>query len=357
MYHFATLFDKNYLTRGLALYYSMQEHIESFTLYVLALDQKVVDYIENSKAENLKAIKLSDVENKYPELLEAKNNRSAVEYYFTLSPVLPLYMIETFPEIDFITTLDADIFFFSNPKPVFDEFKNYSILITKHDFADNLKHLEINGKYNVSFQSFKNNKEGLSCLYKWKNQCIDWCYDRIESNRFADQKYLDRWTANYKNVMVLAGKGAGIAPWNISKYQIYKQNGSTYCNNNKLIFYHFHGLRYINRRLLSHSLVIYKVKLNKHIKNYIYGKYIKSLSRLNKKIKTDDQNIKRINKTYSKKDLKNLIIFDYTFFNFFNLKIINIHLEQIYNVIRHRFFKYTIFLPVLVVKRILLKKD
>ena len=39
-------------------------------------------------------LKIEDIENEYPELLEAKSNRSKIEYYFTLSPVLPLYLIE-----------------------------------------------------------------------------------------------------------------------------------------------------------------------------------------------------------------------------------------------------------------------
>jgi len=349
MYHFATLFDKNYLTRGLALYSSMNEHIENFTLYILALDNEVVEYVENKNEDTLKVIKLTDIEKKYPELIEAKNNRSIVEYYFTLSPVLPLYMLETFPEIDFITTLDADIFFFSNPKPIFDKFKNYSILITKHDFFKELKHLIIYGKYNVSFQSFRRDKEGFDCLNKWKSQCLDWCYDILENDKFADQKYLDTWTSEYENVLEIAGSGAGIAPWNISKYNLSQKKNKFFCNNEELVFYHFHGLRYITKSIINHGLKAYKVKINKGSKS-IYAKYLKKVSALNKEINFTDNNIQRINRSYTKKELLHLLIFDHTFFYLLNIHLFEMHLLPVYKVL-----KYTIFLPLLILKRLFRK--
>ncbi len=352
MYYFATLFDKNYLTRGLALYSSMQEHINDFALYVLALDNEVFKYIENKKNNNLKVIKLSDIENKYPELTEAKNNRSIVEYYFTLSPILPLYILETYSDIDFITTLDADIFFFSSPKPIFDKFKNYSILITKHDFAENISWKIQYGKYNVSFQSFRRNDEGFKCLNTWKKQCVNRCCDVLEGNKFADQKYLDNWAYEYSKVLEIAGEGTGVAPWNIAKYKIIRKNKNIYCNNSKLIFYHFHGLRYITRKLVKLGLNSYKVKTNSKINNYIYLKYIKKISSLNQKIKFNDKNIQRFNLTYSKKELIDLLIFgNNTFFNFLNLRLINIHLLPIF-----KFLKYTVFLPFWIIKKIFNKQ-
>jgi len=331
MLHFATLFDINYLTRGLALYSSMQKHIESFILYVLALDQEVVNYIEKKNETNLKVIKLSDVEKKYPELIAAKNNRSIVEYYFTLSPVLPLYMLQNFPELEFITTLDADIFFFSNPKPIFEEFENYSILITKHDFAENIGFKIKYGKYNVSFQSFRNDKEGLNCLKSWKIQCIDWCYDKLEDGKFADQKYLDTWTSEYKNVLEIAGNGAGIAPWNISKYTISSKNKTIYCNNDKLIFYHFHGLRFISSSIILHHLEEYNALLTKNLKKYLYQRYI---IKINKQMLSADKTVIRYNKKTNKKEVVKLLLNSNAIFLLFNSFVIDIGKMYIVNFLK-----------------------
>jgi hypothetical protein len=345
MLHFATLFDINYLTRGLALYQSMQKHISEFTLYVLALDDNVTSFFADSGYSNIRTIHLTDIEKKYPELIKAKNNRSIVEYYFTLSPVLPLYLLETNSDIDFITTLDADIYFFSSPEPIFTEFKKYSILITKHDFTDNLKELEKYGKYNVSFQSFRNNKTGIKCLKKWKKQCVEWCYDKYEDDKFADQKYLDNWKKDFEEVMEIGGNGAGIAPWNIAKYDLTIRKKTVNSNNSKLIFYHFHGLRFITKSIIKHSLDIYKVPQNKTIK-IIYKKYIMALSKLNKKHTADDTKIKRLEANLSKKQIREFLIYKYSFYKFANF-IFYIHLLPIYKTAR------VVFFPLVIIKRLI----
>ena len=34
----------------------------------------------------------------------------------------------------------------------------------------------------------KNDQEGNICLENWLEQCIDWCYQKVEKNRYGDQK-------------------------------------------------------------------------------------------------------------------------------------------------------------------------
>jgi len=361
MYYFATLFDKNYLNRGLALYQSMQLHIEHFTLFVLALDQSVFVYIKHQNKENLKGITLNDLEIKYPELVEAKSNRSTVEYYFTLSPVLPLYVLETYPDIDFITTLDADIFLFNSPKRLFDTFENYSIIITAHDFASNLKHLEIYGKYNVSFQSFRRDSEGLACLNEWKKQCLKWCFDRLDDDKFADQKYLDSWNSEFIGVLELSGKGVGIAPWNISKYKIRYKKKTVYCDEHPLIFYHFHGLRLINSKWFKHNLRGYKVTINSGIKNILYKTYLEILLQVSKGNLSNEQSQQRIIIHYTKAELKNILIKGYFFYYIFSghfyylfsRHLININLQPF--LLIYKVFKYIFMLTSQILKRSLNK--
>jgi hypothetical protein len=275
--YFATLFDSNYLNKGLALYESMLKHIPSFKLFILCLDEVTYDYFTSAKNKNIHPIRLSDVESGDIELQVAKNNRSKVEYYFTLSPVLPLYIFYCFNEVGFITTLDADIYFFNSPRPIYDEFKDKSILITPHRFCRQLKSQEIYGLYNVSFQIFRNDLNGVECLKWWRSKCLEWCFDKLEGDRFADQKYLDDWSTRFNGVSILQNEGAGLAPWNIDNYKIFKRNGTTFSNQVPLIFYHFHFLKLLGKRWFTHGVDKYFSKMTNPVKNLIYHPYINAL--------------------------------------------------------------------------------
>src|SRR5207237_1146927 len=81
----------------------------------------------------------------------------------------------------------------STIEPLFEEMQAKSIAIIAHRFSDAFRKWEWNGIYNVGWVTFRRDDNALSCLRWWREQCIEWCYDRIEDNRFADQKYLDDW--------------------------------------------------------------------------------------------------------------------------------------------------------------------
>lgn len=278
MFYFATYFDKNYLSRGLVLYDSLKKHCEKFDLYVLCLDNNTFEYFLKyiDYYPEIKALSLKEIEEHDSGLKESKKNRSTIEYYFTLSPCLPLYLLKKYNP-PHICSLDADIMFFSSPAIVFSNLKDFSVLITPHNFSPELKSREIYGKYNVSFQIFKNDDNGLKCLERWRRQCIDWCYYRLEDDKFADQKYLDNWVSNLDGVYSIDTMGVGVAPWNISTYSITFNRKQVLINNSKLIYYHFHGLRLIGPNLLLHGLNDYNTKTNRIITRHIYKPYIKKL--------------------------------------------------------------------------------
>src|SRR5690242_19008166 len=111
--HYCTYFDRGYLGCGLALYQSLtQRHVAPFILWVLCFDDFTYDVLSKLDQPNLKPVALADFERDDPALLQAKQNRSRVEYYFTCSPSWPLYLLNRYPDIDLITYLDADLYFF-----------------------------------------------------------------------------------------------------------------------------------------------------------------------------------------------------------------------------------------------------
>ena len=276
MRYFCTYFDSNYLLRGLTLYRSLERSACDFYLHVLALDDACFDVLKRLGLERMKPTALSDVEAAYPELLKAKANRSLVEYYFTLSPVLPLFLLKRDPEIDVITYLDADLFFFKSPEPLFSELGSHSILITEHRFPDYLREKEEFGRYNVQYQSFRRDEQGIACLERWSAQCIEWCYDRLEDGRFADQKYLEEWPARYSSLVVSQLKGAGVAPWNWATAPMRLEDGRITVGGEPLIFYHFHGLKILRPWLISNGLLDFGM-MPWRLCRHLYAGYLREI--------------------------------------------------------------------------------
>lgn len=256
MRHFCTYFDSNYLLRGLTLYRSLAATGCAFHLHVIALDETTARILCGLGLPNLDAIPLDALEAWAPALLEAKANRRIIEYYFTLTPHLPLFFFTRHLEVELITYLDADLYFYASPEPLFDEMGDRSILITPHRYPPRLEAQEVYGLYNVQYQSFRCDTAGLACLERWRDQCLEWCYDRAEDGKYGDQAYLDEWPGLYgERVAILQHRGGGVAPWNWSGTPITRHGDAVQIGGDPLIFYHFHGVKIFNPWFISNGLL------------------------------------------------------------------------------------------------------
>ncbi len=277
MYDFCTYLDCNYLTRGLALYRSLIRQTVPFRLWVLCHDDVVYETLRGLDLTGLVPISLGEFEQGDEELVQAKADRSRIEYYFTCTPSLPLYILERNCEVDVITYVDADVFFFSDPRPIYAELGANSVLILPHRFPSHLRHLERFGIFNVGLACFRRDSHGLQCLSWWRDRCIEWCYDRPENGRFADQKYLDDWPVRFPGVAVLEHKGAGLAPWNVGGYALHLNGGQVCVDGDRLVFFHFHGLQELHRWLYDPHLKRYQVHADSVLRRHVYGPYIREL--------------------------------------------------------------------------------
>ncbi len=243
-YEFCTLFDVNYLPRGLVLYRSLERVCPDFRLRVFCMDAETERILRALALPKLAIVPLGELERHDPELLEVKPTRTQVEYCWTATPAVSLYCLETEPELTEITYLDADLMFFSEPKPVFDEMGAASVLIVPHRYAPQWRaYEETSGTYNVQFMTFRRDERGLEALQWWHDRCIEWCYYRLEDGKLGDQKYLDDWPERFEGVHVLEHPGGGLAPWNAEQYRIEEQGGSVLVDGRPLVFYHYHSLK------------------------------------------------------------------------------------------------------------------
>jgi hypothetical protein len=155
--------------------------------------------------------------------------------------------MKSWEDADLVTYLDADLFFFSSPEHLFRELGDRSVGIIGHRFPPHLEDRIQYGIYNVGWLSFRRDTDGIECLSWWRERCIEWCYDRVEDNRFADQKYLDDWPTRFHGVAVLSHPGGNLAPWNLSNHSLSLSGGEVKVDGQPLVFFHFHGLKQLSR--------------------------------------------------------------------------------------------------------------
>jgi len=257
---------------------SLMQNGNDFHIYMLCFDDLSIDHLKALNLKHITVIPLEAFEEGDHRLTATKMNRTLLEYYYTCGPSLPLYILNHYSEMDIITYLDADLYFYSNPLPLIQEMDGYSIGITVHNFPEYRKSPST-GKYNVGWLSFRRDGNGMSCLQWWRDRCIEWCYERFEDGKYADQLYLDQWPERFAGVKVLEHKGANVAAWNIADYTINKNNGKIMVEDYPLVFYHFHGFRQLSRHIYNTNLGLTFRIPSKIIKEEVFKPYIMALNK------------------------------------------------------------------------------
>lgn len=304
MRHFCTLFNSAYQFHARLLYESICEHesIDHLQFYFVCFDDDSLHYFEKADLKNVRLITLEALEDYMPQLRQVKPQRSMAEYFFTSTPAVCKYVMENFSVVEEIVYLDADLFFFQSPEMVFNEIGEASISIIPHRFNLLNYYKNIYGFYNVGWISFKRDQEGVACLNQWYGNNIEWCFDKLTLKRYADQKYLDRWRREFKNVRVIKNIGANVAPWNIANYRVTCKAGKIFVNDVPLLFYHFASLKLIDETYYT-TISSYFSFVKQEVADLIYRPYILRLYRLGYKPRVSI----RLNKGYVVKVMRKMI--------------------------------------------------
>ncbi len=283
MLNFCTLFDTFYLSRGLALYESLEQHCAQFHLYIFAFDNKCLHFLREQKLKHATIISLQEFEDE--ELLRVKPTRTRGEYCWTCTSSTILFVLNNY-NVDNCTYLDSDLYFFSSPQALFDEMGDNSVLITPHRYTKQYDQNERTGIYCVQFVTFKKDEKGLKVLNWWRNACLEWCYNRMEDGKFGDQKYLDNWPTQFYGVHILQHLGGGVAPWNMQQYSFTKAENKIIgkelatTKTFELIFFHFHSLMFVSPSYFSPRPYY---KRNKSVIELVFNPYAKKIKQLRNK--------------------------------------------------------------------------
>ena len=91
---FCTIFDSNYLDKGIVLYNSMVSSMPSFRLYVFAFDKECEEILRSENLKNMIVVGLEEFESE--ELLKVKAERTKAEYCWTCSSWSIKHVIEKY---------------------------------------------------------------------------------------------------------------------------------------------------------------------------------------------------------------------------------------------------------------------
>ena len=281
---FCTLFNSNYIDKGIVLYRSMEEHLGNFKLYIFAFDDICYQILKNEKLKNAIIVSLKEFETL--DLLEVKKNRSMSEYCWTCSPWIIKHVLERYNE-HICTYIDSDMMFFSSPQCVFDDMRNNncSIIIVPQRFKKEKQEKKAHdrvGSYCVEFNTFVNDENGNKALNWWAERCLEWCYYAKPGTTewYGDQKYLNVFPEKFEGVYICNHYGLGLAPWNLCLVEEvegennpplikYKQTSAIY----PVILHHYEYVSFITKHILNASSGLKSKKLFKEI----YGIYIKRI--------------------------------------------------------------------------------
>lgn len=294
--NYCTLFNSAYLARGLAMYESLIRVCPDFHLYVFAFDDATYNFFKTSDLPHLTVISLNEFEDQ--DLLKVKPARTAGEYCWTCTPSTILYCLQKF-HLTHCTYIDADMIFYSNPAILNEEAKNASVMITEHRYTAAYDQSATSGIYCVQYVLFRNDDRGLIALRWWRDACLEWCYNRLEDGKFGDQKYLDDWTTRFEGVHVLRHEGGGVAPWNLQQYKLISNDsglfiqGRTASGSVRLVFFHFHGLRFYRPDVVEFSGAGYSI--GTVWKELIFKPYAMLLFSLGEKIANGNHGISNAN--------------------------------------------------------------
>ena len=271
--------DSNYVSRCAVMIESAGA--DRFTT-VLAVDEGV-EGLQTQFLE-IQIVRLRSFLSEYPDAKVQIARRSTSEQIFSIGPSILLNVSESVANDGWLVYADSDLYFFEPLQTYLESLPQCNVVITPHrHYFWNRSRLAKYGKFNVGLVAFRNNEEGLRALRFWAESCLEWCYDRPEDGKYADQKYLERFSSISSGVYVDNSLGANLAPWNSFLKRIsLSKSGEILVRRDKLVYFHAQGLKQKNGRWILGHLNYFSFA-GPRLKKLVYRPYLEKLEEWAKK--------------------------------------------------------------------------
>lgn len=275
MSHYCTYFDRGYLVQGLALWASLAKHDATAVLWVLALDAETAEMLRAQREPRLRVVELAELLAADIELTAAQAGRPKNEFIFTLTPCLVRWLLRTQVEIGAagaLAYLDADLFFFADPAPIWSELDRGSVLVVPHRYPAWHDDGAWYGKFNVGVLVFRDDRDGRACLEWWRGRCLESCRLATDGSCYGDQKYLDEWPRRFAGVVVSRHEGVNAAPWNWAGLRWKLGGGHVQVGDKALIVFHFAQFRQVSGAWFDSGQLEYGI-MPLRLRSRLYGEY------------------------------------------------------------------------------------
>jgi hypothetical protein len=240
---FCSLTDARFLPQLIVMHRSLRHVLPEAETEVLCMDTRAVHALERLAIQGLVPIAIEELEQRDPGLAAARVGRSSHEYCQTAKPAFCLDALTRHGTARWVTYVDSDTMFFSDPRPLFDELGEASIGLLGNRLAPRFRGRERwASPYCPSWVSFANDSRGTEAARWWRSRCLEWCFHRVEGGRYSDQGYLRDWPQRFAGVHVLQHPGLGPAPWTRND-GLARDGEAVTIDGRPLILFHYQSLR------------------------------------------------------------------------------------------------------------------
>ena len=237
---FLTVGSAAYLPNVVALHDSLRRvSREPFGLRVVCTDAQIEELLQALALPGVTVIPLGDVEQFDPALLDVRHGRTRTEYSWTLKAPGLSYAFEREPELGMLAFLDADMLFFDDPAPMFDELGDASILLVAHNFHPRWDKVDKVGPYNSGSIVFRRDSNASAALSYWRDCTNEWCFNQHIDGLFGDQRFLDDWPERFEGVRITRHPGINLTCANSLNFELDWRDGRPLVEGRPLILYHY----------------------------------------------------------------------------------------------------------------------
>jgi hypothetical protein len=233
----------SYMPRAFSLAKSFLQHNHDYRFFIFIIDNdKQIDFFQSAEID-LITIGKTGIKN-----FEQLTDRLSIsEISFTLKPILSLYLIEHYPDLEIAFYFDADIMVYHRLDEAERLLKIHDFVLTPHflhpiEDASLPTELDIlrTGLYNMGFAGFRNCDNAKNILTWWKRRVLQFGFENRDLGLSADQMWMSLAPLFFEKVGIIKHPGYNFAYWNVHERTLTKNGNQIMVNTDyPLVFIHF----------------------------------------------------------------------------------------------------------------------